>query len=143
MSRRAFGLAVAVLAVGAGGCGARRFDVAGKVKYNGAALNKPDGQVVFVGPHDEQVAAPIGRDGAYQAAGVAAGLNRVVVYYPNPKAKREKEKAGKLKPGELPSAPESPYLTPAKYAAAETSGLSVAVEKDAVYDIDLTGPAIR
>lgn len=141
ISRRAFGLAFATCVVGVSGCGSRRFDVTGKVTYNGASLDKPDGHVVFLGPHGEQVTTAIGSDGTYQAIGVASGLNRVAVYYVSPKAK--KEKAGKLKPGEQPPPAEALYLTPAKYASPETSELSVTVDKECVYDIPLVGPTIR
>ena len=128
-----------VFAFGAVGCGSPAFDVTGTVTYNGAALDKPDGQIVFLGPHGEQIAAPIDPDGTYRARGVPSGANRVAVYYPNPKAKMDK--ASKLKPGEMPRAIPK-YLTPEKYASAETSDLAVTVEKPTVYTAELTGPKI-
>jgi hypothetical protein len=141
VSRRAFGLAFAAFVAGASGCGARRFEVTGKVKYNGAVLDKPDGQVVFVGPNGEQAVAPIGPDGNYHASGVAAGLNKVVAYYLNPKAK--KEKVVKPKAVQTPAQSEPLFLTPAKNATADTTDLSLTVGKDTQYDIELIGPSIR
>lgn len=139
ISRRAAPVLAAVLAAVAG-CKAQRFDVTGKVSYNGAPLGKSDGQIVFVGPGGEQVAAPIGTDGTYRAGGVASGPNRVAVYYPNPAAKPDK--SHKLKPGEAPPAA-APFLTPAKYASVETSELSVTVDKETEFNVDLTGPKVR
>lgn len=142
VSRRAFGAAIAVFVVGASGCGARRFEVAGKVKYNGTVLDKPDGQVVFVGPNGEQAVAPIGPDGAYHASGVVAGVNKVVAYYPNPKAK--KEKGVKSKAGQpAPQSAEPQFLTPAKYAMTDTTDLTLTVDKDTQHDIELAGPPVR
>jgi hypothetical protein len=141
MRRPLLGLALALALTGAGGCGARQFDVSGKVRYNGAAFDKPDGQIVFVGPHGEQVATAINPDGSYRATGVAAGTNRVVVYYPNPKAKVEK--GAKLRPGQTPASSAPLYLTPAKYASPDTSDLSLAVDKETTFDVDMTGPPVR
>jgi len=135
-------VAIAALAVGLGGCGGKsQFDVTGKVKYNGAPLAKPNGQIVFVGPDGAQVAAPIGPDGTYKATKVSAGLNRVAVYYPNPAFKKASRPKGAPNPGERP-ATTSPFLTPEKYAATDTSGLSTPVAKGTVYDADMTGPPI-
>ena len=138
--RRILGPALAALATGAGGCGPGSHDVTGRVSYNGAPLDKPDGQIVFIGPDGDQVAAGIGPDGSYRAPGVVGGPNKVAVYYPNPKAKRDK--VTRPKPGEPPPPPTAPFLTPAKYASADTSGFSVAVKKGTVFDADLTGPKI-
>lgn len=142
--QRVFGLVIVVLAIGSGGCGARQYDVSGKVMYNGAPLDKPDGQIVFVGAKGEQVMAAIGSDGTYHAPAVLSGQNRVAVYYPNPKAK-VREKGGRPKPGETvqigPTEP--PFLTPLKYGAVDTSELSVTVDRDMIYDVNLTGPPIR
>lgn len=138
-SRRALAFTlVAVLA--AGGCSSPRYDVTGKVTYNGAALAKPEGQIVFVGPAGEQVAAAIGADGTYRATGVASGPNRVAVFYPNPAAKPDK--GHKLKPGEQ-SPTVATYLTPLKYSAPETSELVANVDKESEFNFDLTGPAIK
>ena len=132
----------AAFTVGAGGCGSRQYDVTGKVTYNGAALDKPDGQIIFIGPARQQVAAPISADGRYHASGVWPGENKVVVYYPNPRLIARK--AGpKRKPGEQPSPPESPFLTPAKYGTADTTDLSLTVEKETEFNVDLVGPPIR
>ncbi|OWK38190.1 hypothetical protein [Fimbriiglobus ruber] len=139
--RRILGLAFAALAVGAGGCGPGSHDVTGRVSYNGVPLDKPEGQIVFIGPAGDQVVAGIGPDGSYRALGVTGGPNKVAVYYPNPKAKRDK--LTKPKPGEPPpAAAATPFLTPAKYASADTSGFSVTVGKGTVFDTDLTGPKI-
>lgn len=124
----------------AGGCGPRQFSVTGKVTYNGAVLEKPDGRIIFVGPKGEQSAAVIASDGAYEAINVAAGLNRVVVYYPNPQLKELKKKV-MLKSGEqLPTL--DPFLTPAEYALANATSLSISVEKKTTFDVNLEGPAI-
>jgi hypothetical protein len=119
----------------------RRFDVTGKVTYNGAAFNKPDGRIVFIGAAGEQVAAEIRPDGTYQANGVSAGLNRVAVYYPNPKA--TSRPPTKLKPGEEPPPAAPLFLTPPKYASPETSELSVTVDRETVFNVDLVDPERR
>jgi hypothetical protein len=140
ISRRIVAFVFAALTLGVGGCGSRQFDVIGKVTYNGAPLNKPDGQIAFIGPKGEQVLAAIGPDGMYRATNVSAGLNRLAIYYPNPKA--QKEKAAKPKHGEQPPPAEPPFLTPFQYGVADTSGLSVTVEKETIFDVDITGPVI-
>ena len=137
--RRILGPALAALVATVGGCGPGTYDVTGRVSYNGAPLDKPDGQIVFIGPAGSQVSAPIAPDGSYRAAGVAAGPNQVAVYYPNPKARRDKmtkPKAGE-QAGAIPL-----FLTPPKYASADTSGFSVAIGKGTVFDANLTGPKI-
>jgi hypothetical protein len=140
-SRRVLGLTLVALALLAtSGCKPHEFDVSGKVRYNQETLNRADGQVIFIGPGGEQVAVSIESDGTYRAR-VPSGLNRIAVYYPNPKLK--KLKGSKLKPGEEPPPVESPFLTPAKYAEAETSELSVTVDRDTVFDIDMVGPRIK
>ncbi len=144
ISRFVLGLLFAALAVGESGCGSPHFDVTGNVKYNGAPIDKPDGQIVFIGPNGDQVMADIGPDGNYRAISVSSGKNRVAVYYPNPKAKGDR--LAKPKPGDTinPRTPtEPPFLTPTKYGVADTSGLSLTVDKETVFDVDLTGPAIR
>jgi hypothetical protein len=135
--------ALALVACGvAGGCGPGSHDVTGVVTYNGVPLDKPGGQIVFVGGDGRQVAAAVAPDGAYRAAGVPAGPNRVAVYYPNPKAQAKNREAGKLKPGERPPPPLPPYLTPEKYATPDTSGLTANVGPGATFNADLTGPRI-
>jgi hypothetical protein len=111
------------------------------VTYNGAVLDKPDGQVVFIGPKGEQVDAAIGADGTYQAKNVPAGKNRVIVYYMNPKLKTEKP--AKPRPGEKFKGNPDAYLTPAAYASPDTSGLSVDVENETVFDFAMKGPSIK
>jgi hypothetical protein len=132
--------ALAAISLAMGGCGSRQFGVSGKVMYNNSVLNSPDGVVVFVGPKGEQVEAKINPDGTYQTTGVCEGLNRVVVYYVNPKIKTEKP--GRSKSAEEPKTPPPPYLTPAKYTAPDTSGFLVTVDKDTVFNIEMTGPPI-
>jgi hypothetical protein len=100
----------------ASGCGSKRFDVAGRVTCNGSILDRPDGRVT----------------------GVVAGLNKIVVYYPNPKLRKAKE--AKLKPGERLPPTEPAFLTPERYGLPETSGLELNVEKSTEYNIDLIGP---
>jgi hypothetical protein len=136
------GLVLAALAVGLGGCmGKARFDVTGKVKYNGAALAKPDGQIVFVGPDGEQVTATIDSDGTYKATKVPGGKNQVAVYYPNPAFQKVARPKGVPDPKNRPAI-SSPFLTPEKYATPKTSGYSVEVKAGTVFDVDLTGPPI-
>ena len=137
----ACGFAIAALAVGMGGCGAPQFAVTGKVKYNGAPLAKPNGQIVFVGPDGTQVVASIALDGTYKAAKVPAGLNRVAVYYPNPSFKKATRPKGPPTVKDRPTT-SSPYLTPDTYADVETSKLSIQVDKNKDFDADLTGPKI-
>jgi hypothetical protein len=111
------------------------------VKYNGAPLAKENGQIVFLGPDGTQVSAAINPDGTYKAANVAGGLNRVAVYYANPSFKRAARPKGPPQEASRPVL-SSPYLTPEKYSAVDTSGLSVNVEKGKVFDVDMTGPEI-
>jgi hypothetical protein len=143
MSRNVVCIALAVASVCSGGCGDRQVEVSGRVTYNGAALDKPGGKIVFVGPRGTQVVADVERDGTYRAAGVAAGPNQVAVYYPNPEAQKGRQfpQKGKPPPANVPQ--HQPFLTPYKYASAETSGLSVRAEKGAVFNAELTGPQIK
>jgi hypothetical protein len=137
------GLAIAALALSLGGCGGTpQFDVTGQVKYNGKALAKPNGQIVFVGPEGTQVPAEIAQDGTYTATKVAAGKNRVVVFYPNPAFKKVARPKGKPEPSKAPPATQSTFLTPEMYASADTSGLQVDVAHGTVFNVDLKGPAI-
>ena len=141
-------LALAAASVILGGCGERRFEVKGRVTYNGNPLQKQGGQIVFIGPNGTQVVAPIGPDGTYLAANVPAGPNRVAVYYPNPEAiggNKPPNKPQRGKPPSLPvsSPPPPAFLTPFKYASPDTSDLSLQVEAGAIFDADLVGPKIR
>ena len=135
-------IAIAALVVSLGGCGGgkNQYEVTGVVKYNGTPLNKADGKIVFVDPDGGQVEAPIGLDGTYKAK-VASGLNRVVVYYPNPSFTKAARPSGEPKPKNRP-APSSPFLTPEVYSNAETSKLSVEVGQNTVFNADLIGPNI-
>jgi hypothetical protein len=142
ISRIVLGFA-AVLAAGPGGCaGEKKVDVAGRVTYNGTPLDRPGGEIVFVGSGGTQAVAAIQPDGTYRAVGVVTGPNRVAVYYRTGEIKKEKLLPGKAKKVQ-PTAPSSPFLTPSRYASVETSDLSVDVQKDTVFDTDLTGPPIR
>ncbi len=96
--------------------------------------------IVFLGPKEEQVPAPIGEDGAYQATGVAAGPNRVVVYYPSSGIKRKMV----LKKGQTGSTEPMPalYVTPEKYANTETSGLTVDASPGKEFNVNMEGPPI-
>jgi hypothetical protein len=130
------------------GCSSEvRVDVAGKVTYNGSPLDKPGGQIVFGDAKGTQVSASIGSDGAYVAKGVAAGPNRVAVYFPNQQAqagaKKIIPKGGKAPPPQKKSSQSSsPYLTPIKYASFDTSELVVQVEPGTTFNVPMTGPAI-
>src|SRR4051812_38520323 len=113
-------IAMAALVVSVGGCGGKsQHEVTGVVKYNGTPLNKPDGKIVFVDSDGVQVEAPIGLDGTYKAK-VGSGLNRVVVYYPNPSFVKVSRPSGAPKMKDRPP-PSSPYLTPEAFANPETS----------------------
>jgi len=54
-----------------------------------------------------------------------------------------KKIAGKRKLGDTPPAPEPAFLIPDKYTLADTSELSVTVEKETTYNVLLFGPLIR
>jgi hypothetical protein len=118
-----------------------KVDVTGKVTYNGTALAKPNGQIIFLAPDGTQVEATIGADGTYTAARVPAGMNRVAVYYKNPAFKPPSRPQGVPTLKDRP-ATSSPYLTPDKYAAPDTSTLSVEVKEGAVFNVEMTGPPI-
>lgn len=140
------GLSLVVLAASAVsliGCsgGPTLVDVTGKVTYNGAPLAKPDGKIFFVGPGDSQVAAVINEDGTYKASKVTSGLNQVAVYYKNPDFKVAARPKGPPSEGHRPVLVPM-YLTPEKYADVRTSELSVQVDKDMVFDVDMKGPPI-
>ena len=119
-------------------------DVTGTVTYNGKPLNKPGGTIVFIGPKNTQAVGEIAPDGSYKALGVPTGTNRVAVYYPNPDAQKGKPM---LQPGKFPQAPpppaQPPFLTPMKYAAVDTSELIHEVQLGSLFDVKLTGPAIK
>ncbi len=134
--------AALTLAAAAAGCGGpKEYDVTGQVKYNGAVLAKPGGQVIFVSPAGTQASAAINPDGSYRATKVRAGITRVAVYYPNPAV--QGKPVGKPKKGEPPPALPPPYLTPDKYATPDSSGLELTVGPGTVFNIDMTGPAIK
>ncbi|OWK38188.1 hypothetical protein [Fimbriiglobus ruber] len=89
VTRTLFGLACAALAGGAGGClGESEVEITGRVTYNGSALARPNGRIVFVDSKGTQIQAAIGSDGGYRAARVPTGPIRVAVYYPNPDAQK-------------------------------------------------------
>jgi hypothetical protein len=147
ISRIVFTLALALFAITSGGCSKEKLvDVTGRVTYNGSTLNKPSGQIAFVGPSGIQAAAPIEPDGTYRVTGVSPGLNRVAVYYSNPAgAKTGKQIPDPAKKGApAPQAPTiSPFLTPTKYASADTSELSIqVVDNGTTFDVNMTGPRI-
>ncbi len=142
MCRLALGLVVAFLTISMAGCGSRKVDVTGRVTYNGAPLAKPGGKIIFVGPDDTQTVASIELDGAYRAAGVSAGMNKVAVFYPNPEFKTGKVLPGHKKHGEPPPVLAAPFLTPPDYASAENSGISVQLDNNKDFDVPLIGPEI-
>jgi hypothetical protein len=141
MRHHAFWIVLGIAALWQTGCAEKRVDVSGKVTYNGAPLHKSGGQIIFVGDKGEPVPADIGPDGEYQATGVPAGLNRVVISYANPVARKGKPFPKKGQPASMDPAP-APFLTPSKYATVETSGLSVEVEAGTVYNVNMEGPKI-
>jgi hypothetical protein len=133
------GLVAASMLFCTGGCDSRKFNVSGKVTYNGSSLEVPGGEISFTSPKGEVVSGPIKEDGTYLVTNVTAGHNLVAVSYQNPKALKEKEKP-RLEPGERMQPVEKPFLTPQKYASPNTSELSVDVDKDVTFDVSLTGP---
>jgi hypothetical protein len=135
-----FGFSLVALAASMGGCGPRYYEVKGKVSYNGAVLDKPDGKIIFVGSSGEQAMAPIGKDGTYSASNVLSGDNKVVVYYPNPEANKGRGK--KLGPGDIPPPPVPLFLTPLSYGREDTTDLKLNVTKSMEYNAEMTGPAI-
>jgi hypothetical protein len=138
--RIATGLVIAALLAGAGiYLWKGRHTVSGHVTYNGAPLDKAGGTVVFVAPDGTQTPASISADGSYRASNVPSGLNRIAVYYPDLAVQSMKKR--RPPPGELPPV-RSPFLTPLRYAAVETSELEVDVGNDMVFNIELIGPPI-
>jgi len=136
--------ALALLILAQIGCsGQKGVEVTGRVTYNGSALALPGGEIVFVGPKETQVVAAIAPDGTYRAVGVPIGLNRIAAYYANPQVHQSSVKV--KKPDSVESSSPSvvsPFLTPAKYAVVDTSGLSFQVGKGTVFDVDLQGPSL-
>jgi hypothetical protein len=142
LTKRSAILAFAAIALCvSGGCGQRQYPVSGKVTYNGGVYNKSEGIIVFVGPKGEQSEGTIATDGTYRIAAVPEGLNRIAVYYMNPRL--QSDKPGKPKHGEKPKPNPPAYLTPASFASHETSGFSVEIDKETVYDMNMTGPPIE
>jgi len=141
VSRTVIVFAFVFAALGVSGCGTRRYDVKGQVKYNGEPLRLPLGTVVFVGPDGSQVSATIDEEtGSYWARQVLAGSNKVAVYYNNPKAGKVLRKEAKQSPN---AKPPPPFLTPEKYASTETSQLAKDVNEDTEFIIELTGPPLK
>ncbi|MCE9564978.1 MAG: hypothetical protein K8U57_23330 [Planctomycetes bacterium] len=142
--------AALVLSVSGVGCAPGKGEVTGKVTYNGAPLDKPNGNIVFVSPSGIQVVAPIAADGTYRATDVPRGDTKIAVYYSNPKFPTVNNNQPQRKipmPNDpslavpLPEIP--PYLTPIKYASEGTSGFAVKVEANTVFNAELTGPPIK
>lgn len=144
----AFALAAFALSFSGAGCSPGKGEVSGKVTYNGAPFDKPNGSIVFVSPGGVQVIAPIAADGTYRATDVTRGNAKVAVYYPNPKF-QEVAKQGRKIPnskeaaGPSPFAEIPPFLTPAKYASVDTSGFAVTVGASTTFDAAMTGPPIK
>jgi hypothetical protein len=130
------------------GCAPGKGEVSGKVTYNGAPLDKPGGNIVFVSPAGEQVVAPIAADGSYRATDVPRGEAKVAVYYPNPKFQEAAKMPRSLPKGNEPMTASplldiKPFITPDKYASTDKSGLVVKVEANTTFNTDLTGPPIK
>jgi len=145
--RSLFALSAFALSLSGFGCSPGKGEVSGKVTYNGAPLDKPNGNIVFVSSGGIQVVAPIAADGTYRAADVLRGDSKVAVYYLNPKfqdsAKQSKRLPSLKEPGVVPHPPIAPFLTPEKYASVDTSGFAVKVEANTSFNADLTGPPIK
>lgn len=141
-----FSLAAFTLSFSSLGCSPAKGEVSGKVTYNGAPLDKPGGNIVFVSAGGLQIVAPIAADGTYKATDVPRGDMKIAVYYPNPKFQDAAKKPRRLpSPNEPPPVLDviPPYLTPIKYASTDTSGLAVKVEASTPFNVDLTGPPIK
>jgi hypothetical protein len=138
-------IGLALLSLILPGCGGSQNEVSGQVTYNGKALDKPGGFITFVGSDGVPVTTAIDSSGNYRAIGVRSGDNKVAVFYQRPPAKAGKRTPGD--PGKGAYAPkqqqDSPILTPDSYSTPETSGLSVVVESNTVYNPKLTGPEIQ
>ena len=130
------------------GCGGSfsRTEVTGRVTYNGKPITRSGGTIAFLGSDGVPHPAEIDGEGNYRAAGVCVGENKVSVFYtsvPAPTTPR-KRVPGTVRQPAMPNAtPESVYLIPSTYAVPETSGLNVVVEKNMVYNPELTGPEIK
>ena len=139
--RRILFLACAVLVMIASGCGPRKFNVTGKVTYNNSVLDKPGGKIIFIGPNGEQKDADIGADGTYQVTGAIEGVNKVVVYYPNPRL--QTDKPPKPRPGEAFKPNPPAFLTPERYADPGQTPFEITLDKDTVFDAAMDGMPIQ
>jgi hypothetical protein len=139
-------LALVVMCFSLTGCGSSQTDVTGQVHYNGKALEKPGGSILFIGPDGRKVTANVDGSGNYRAAGVSIGENKVAVIYmrPAPSGGPGRRAPDPAKGPDAAKAPKSsPYLTPETYADPETSELKVTVDKNTVYNPDLKGPELK
>jgi hypothetical protein len=118
--------------------------VTGKVTYNGKPFEHESGLITFQGPDGISVSAKIEKSGTFLAKGVCVGENKVAVSYTRPIPKAGKRRPSNINQGLDPdkSQTESPFLTPESYAVPETSGLSVVVAENTVYEAKLEGPEI-
>jgi hypothetical protein len=134
----------AILCLALTGCGQARTEVSGEVTYNGKPIESTEGTISFFGSDGIPVAAKIDSSGKYRATGVCVGDNRVAVSYQRPVPKVPNKRVPKT--GEPPVVADqgsSPFLIPDTYLKPDTSGLTVAVERNTVYSPKLTGPELK
>jgi hypothetical protein len=138
MRRYAFWFLLGIAACCPAGCGPKVVDVSGTVTYNGKPPNDEGCKITFTGPSGLEVTAPVAANGEYKATGVVVGSNKVVVFYTNPEAAKPRD------PGVKAPLSTSPLRNlPVKYADVKTSGLTVDVAAGTVYNVELTGPALK
>jgi hypothetical protein len=130
------------------GCGGpARTEVTGQVKYNGQPIDRK-GTISFLGADGVPISAEIDTSGNYHASGVCLGENKVSVVYTRsdeipPKGRVKGRVPDPNKPIDVPAATGPAFLIPDTFAAPESSGLKVTIEKSTVYSPELTGPPIK
>ena len=116
------------------GCGPKLVNVHGKVTYNGQPPGEAGMYIIFVSTADDaiEVMASISPEGAYQANGVVAGQNNIIIYYKDP-LRTTREYVSKSKYRNLPI----------KYADITKPIFSFEAKEGGVFDADLTGPVLK
>jgi hypothetical protein len=128
-----------ILACLMAGCGPRRVQVTGTVRFNGKPL--PGGRVSFFSEDNQVESAFVEHDGTYTMVRALTGPNKVTVQTPGrppgPFDNLPSKKGGAPVLAErIP--PEQAVRLPPRYADPSTSGLTCKVEKTGqVYDINL------
>jgi hypothetical protein len=121
------------------GCGPRRVQVTGTVRFKGKPL--PSARVSFFSPDNQVESAFVETDGTYTMARALVGPTNVTVQTPGrppgPPFDMPQSKMGP--PGHAERIPAGQYVPiPHRYADPKTSGLTCQVEKHGqVYEINL------